>query len=211
MIAFTRALSLLLSITSTLFLKQAVALEQDIKAPIPGYGVEVLKWDFPDILGSQAESLNGTIQAVMAQLDLIKPSWRKDLNITAPSIPIEENQVSNKASNDLFRVVCLFGQFGWIAANQYAILDGIHYLEQLHGRPSLGPGPRTCARVSCSWDSAIWWCNDSVRTLTISGYVFIAQGATAIYKACLGWGVGGQAFSQDALYNVIVRQDHDNC
>ena len=50
-------------------------------------------------------------------------------------------------------------------ANLRAIDMGIDYLNSLSGVPGNGvPGedaaPKNCGRVSCSWGSAIWWCND---------------------------------------------------
>lgn len=48
-----------------------------------------------------------------------------------------------------------------------AINNGISYLFKVVGSPSEGPGPGACARVSCSYKSAIWWCND-VRKLLLS-------------------------------------------
>lgn len=40
------------------------------------------------------------------------------------------------------------------------IKEGIRYLRGVNGKPSNGPGPGNCGRVSCSYNSAIWWCND---------------------------------------------------
>lgn len=54
--------------------------------------------------------------------------------------------------------------FNWPVANGNRIQDGINYLMGVGGQPSNGPGPGACGRVSCSYDAAIWWCND-VSTL----------------------------------------------
>lgn len=43
--------------------------------------------------------------------------------------------------------------------------DGIAYLKSVTGTPVNGPGPGTCNRVSCSYNSAIYWCNDVSRLL----------------------------------------------
>jgi hypothetical protein len=42
------------------------------------------------------------------------------------------------------------------------IMDGISYLQKLHDDVlcSNGAGPRNCGRISCSWNSAISWCNE---------------------------------------------------
>ncbi|KAK4172842.1 hypothetical protein QBC36DRAFT_293965 [Triangularia setosa] len=36
---------------------------------------------------------------------------------------------------------------------------GIMYLARLSGTAKNGPGLQNCGRVSCSWNSAIIWCN----------------------------------------------------
>jgi hypothetical protein len=52
---------------------------------------------------------------------------------------------------------CGYGDEG---ADVGAIRNGIRYLRGLNGNPTNGAGPGNCGRVSCSYDSAIWWCND---------------------------------------------------
>lgn len=48
----------------------------------------------------------------------------------------------------------------WIFTYLEPIVEGISYLRGVPGSPSNGPGPGNCGRVSCSYESAIWWCND---------------------------------------------------
>jgi hypothetical protein len=42
----------------------------------------------------------------------------------------------------------------------------VRYLRRVQGRPRNGPRPGNCGRVSCSYKSAIWWCNDVSNYLT---------------------------------------------
>lgn len=49
---------------------------------------------------------------------------------------------------------------GWADAGYDDITTGITYLNHVPGKPTAGPGHGQCARVSCSDNSAIWWCND---------------------------------------------------
>lgn len=48
----------------------------------------------------------------------------------------------------------------WQHADGIAIRDGIKHLRSVPGKPVASPGPAACGRVSCSYKSAIWWCND---------------------------------------------------
>ncbi|KAL2813072.1 hypothetical protein BDW59DRAFT_167617 [Aspergillus cavernicola] len=91
-------------------------------------------------------------------------------------------------------------------------MEGIMYLEDVDGRPTEGPGPGECSRVSCSWDSAIWWCNDTRETKSLRSFNDIAIGVQAIWSECSfrepGYNmvVSGQAFHK-TNWNVIVRKD----
>lgn len=52
-------------------------------------------------------------------------------------------------------------------AGVLAIKEGIDYLQGIDGYCGLDDGPYKCARVSCSWDSAIWLCNDNDTPLRV--------------------------------------------
>ncbi|KAF4589827.1 hypothetical protein GQ602_003716 [Ophiocordyceps camponoti-floridani] len=64
------------------------------------------------------------------------------------------------------------------------IREGINYLSSLGGPPFLPQGPGSCSRVSCSWNSAIWLCNDNPSTLLISNWPDVARSAQRIVDAC---------------------------
>ncbi|KAH6664639.1 hypothetical protein B0J14DRAFT_661226 [Halenospora varia] len=51
--------------------------------------------------------------------------------------------------------------WGWYPAQTYYIDDGINYLSHFHGRCDIGPGPGNCGRISCSYSSGIYLCNDN--------------------------------------------------
>ena len=46
----------------------------------------------------------------------------------------------------------------WIRAQRFAIEDGITYLNGLNALCNIGG--KSCVRISCSYLSAIWLCND---------------------------------------------------
>lgn len=59
-------------------------------------------------------------------------------------------------------------------AKAIAIWEGINHLNHVCGTPVSKPGPGICGRVSCSYNSAIWWCNDVGSCLSLFLIVFIA-------------------------------------
>ncbi|KAL5338579.1 hypothetical protein BJX70DRAFT_194890 [Aspergillus crustosus] len=62
---------------------------------------------------------------------------------------------------------------------------GADHLRKIRGRPHLRAGPSVCAKVSCSWDTAIWWCNDNRHPFTLPSYRNIGDGATVIRNKCM--------------------------
>ncbi|KAG8424721.1 hypothetical protein J3458_001492 [Metarhizium acridum] len=66
------------------------------------------------------------------------------------------------------QVICGTGALGWHPCKVRRIEEGIEYLRGLAGVPRNGPGPETCGRVSCSYQAAIWWCNN-VSFLAVLG------------------------------------------
>ncbi|KAL4793143.1 hypothetical protein BDV19DRAFT_391367 [Aspergillus venezuelensis] len=76
-------------------------------------------------------------------------------------------------------VNCNIGRAGGDAKR---LREGISYLRvNTHRTRTLGPGE--CERPSCSWNSGIFWCNDSKKPRTIA-MRHIADGAQVLYDEC---------------------------
>ncbi|KAK3350454.1 hypothetical protein B0H65DRAFT_439497 [Neurospora tetraspora] len=90
------------------------------------------------------------------------------------------------------------------------IPEGIDYLRKTpNGKPALGPGAGNCDRVSCSWNSAIFWCNEGSETKELDSYGTIADAAQIIQEECkLGEGdyILGQVFMKNQ-WSVVVQKD----
>ncbi|EGZ73731.1 hypothetical protein NEUTE2DRAFT_128082 [Neurospora tetrasperma FGSC 2509] len=52
----------------------------------------------------------------------------------------------------------------WAWGKAFEAKVNIWYLEGLPGKPKNGKGPRTCGRVACRGDTAIYWCNNDVES-----------------------------------------------
>ncbi|KAK3315865.1 hypothetical protein B0H66DRAFT_592148 [Apodospora peruviana] len=185
-----------------------------LKAPIPGYAVEEITWEVQAFADGAKVSLTGTVEQVYDKLIKINPDFSfNDINVTdtATKLGAAENRVS--CGNN--------GHPDWVGANELAILWGITYLQNLAGQPSNGPGPGACGRVSCSWKSAIWWCNDNDHTYTLGSWSDIAQCANEIRDTCWPGPYGDSEGTDDTHlvginfqeggWNCIVRRDEDNC
>ncbi|KAI0489664.1 hypothetical protein F4859DRAFT_509250 [Xylaria cf. heliscus] len=93
-------------------------------------------------------------------------------------------------------------------ASVFHIREGIAYLHNIHGNCTNGPGPGNCGRVSCSYGSGIWFCNDNPYPMSVPCSMF-GDLAWDIVEKCYAFGnfptdsVYGQAFDP-ANWNVIV-------
>ena len=72
----------------------------------------------------------------------------------------------------------------WGVASTDRIIDGIAYLRSVTTQPSWGPGPGNCGRVSCSWNSAIWACNEHTTEFTLPNFGLVADCAQLIVNFC---------------------------
>ena len=126
-------------------------------ARIPGRNVVELSWEVPISPGGPVVTLNGTVQEVYAQLLKINPNYGSQLGPTTDSSSAYEgNSELNSPEYEIKTIVC----GAYYPALVARIEEGIKHLRSVPGSPGNGPGPKDCGRVSCSWNAAIYWCND---------------------------------------------------
>ncbi len=116
-----------------------------VPGPISGYGIEEMQWDV-EVSPGQMGVFNGTIQEVYRQVLARNPEYQ--LSTAAQ----RRSEIKPRGRS------MLCGNFR-VARRKY-IEAGIRYLRGLSGQPRNGPGPGNCRRISCSFNSAIYWCND---------------------------------------------------
>ncbi|KAL3456003.1 hypothetical protein BJX64DRAFT_271465 [Aspergillus heterothallicus] len=189
-------------------------------SPITGYSLWQPEWEIETSPGKTIKA-RGTIQQVRDEALKVNSNWEAEY--IEPARVKREAQSSPPASSEILakrtdfqtdgRVDC-GGQ--WEQTSRDDIMRGIFYLRDVPGRPTNGPGPGACGRVSCSYGAAIWWCNDENEAKTLESYGSIADGAMAIVDKCSYYQPGtyikvsGQAF-HNTNWNVIVRADDDSC
>ncbi|KAI0391577.1 hypothetical protein F5Y17DRAFT_439955 [Xylariaceae sp. FL0594] len=96
-------------------------------------------------------------------------------------------------------------------ASVFHIQQGISYLRHIQGDCTIGPGPGNCSRVSCSYDSGIWFCNDNPGEISVPCSAFGDKAEDIIIKCYSNAhnphdDVYGQNFDK-AGWNVIVQGD----
>ncbi|KAK0657741.1 hypothetical protein B0T16DRAFT_316009 [Cercophora newfieldiana] len=172
-----------------------------------GYDLVPMAFELEVSLG-RVEVFNGTVQEAIAQAQALNP----DFQLPELSLP-EQEPLNAPERRELQRRVQVKFCYNWDGAERAAIYQGIYYLRSLSGTPTLGPGPGKCARVSCSYNSAIIWCNDNTvsKTITWDG---MANSAKRITEIC-GWGLNpynnryytsGQNF-EDSNWNTLIKKE----
>ncbi|KAJ4417531.1 hypothetical protein N0V82_006090 [Gnomoniopsis sp. IMI 355080] len=142
-----------------------------------------------------------------------EPSLTTTTTTVATADPTNDPTVTWPAAHKPYetgRVVC--GHFP--RADWFKVRDGYNYLDGVPGQPGLPPGPAVCARVSCSFNVGIWWCNDNPITYFVGDFGMIADMARQIAQdtwqgGCtyrLGaWWTMGQNFHENG-WNVIAAK-----
>ncbi|KAK4228060.1 hypothetical protein QBC38DRAFT_525034 [Podospora fimiseda] len=163
-----------------------------------GYTVTELSWELETTPGGPKVALNGTVEQVHAQLLEINPNY--DVEFAAVEAGAED--VTAVDSRELQKR-------DWTER----IIDGIAYLRSLGSRSATnGPGPNNCARVSCSWSSAIWYCNNNSFSKTM-GFNHIANAAQVLVNECSYKNTNavprtwGERWHDDQWFAIVNQQD----
>ncbi|KAJ0423208.1 hypothetical protein BJY00DRAFT_321902 [Aspergillus carlsbadensis] len=198
---------------------QGLVLASPTPSPEDGYELFTPSWDVQVTPGGELVTLNGTIEEVHAELLRLNPNWDEDFpeaeeaedadELTERDFDFDSDLTLEKRTDFTGSKYNCFGSWG--LAKSIAINQGITYLRKVNGNPRAAAGPGRCARVSCSYNSGIHWCNDSRSPKTLNSFGSIADGAKYIVAKCKrGSGVSaytaGQVFHK-TNWNVIVRED----
>ncbi|KAL4809293.1 hypothetical protein BDV18DRAFT_78264 [Aspergillus unguis] len=178
--------------------------------PLEGRTIITPKWEVEVTPGGEKAIVEGTVQQVRSEMLKRNPNWDTDFAVVKrePEAQPKVSDLTKRTDFSNSKTIC-GGR--WEYTDLSAINDGIDYLRGVGGRPLAGPGPGFCARVSCSYDAAIYWCNDAPEDKRLESFGSIADGTQKIVDECAtvsfgGPMVAGQVF-HSTDWNVIVRRD----
>ncbi|KAM5343431.1 hypothetical protein ACJ41O_011968 [Fusarium nematophilum] len=134
------------------------ALSQESADPdfLEDYDTFIPEWEVEVSPGGPTVALNGTIEEVHAEL--LKLNLSCDEDYLEPETDEEASELEKRTDCSGSKLMCFVNGYTW--ADSVAIKDGIIYLRKLKGRPINGAGLNASGRVSCSYNYAIYWCND---------------------------------------------------
>jgi hypothetical protein len=113
-----------------------------------------MQWSYDAPDGTEV-ILNGTVEDANSEFEALYPGALESGKTQPELVPrqFEEDITINCFTAD-------GSPQGWERADLGRIEEGWNHLNGVKGKPVNGPGPGTCGRVSCSYNSAIYWCND---------------------------------------------------
>jgi len=168
-----------------------------------------------NITGNHHDITNSLLRANPYWLNSNTTEYSHFTNITTSGHPNSEavkhpvglSKRSNRVSQACNQRIFMGAEdLSW--ATPSAIGAGVDYLRTIGGgHATCSVGANTCARVSCSWDSAILFCNNNNFGLSLPCSL-IAQNANFVLDNCMDLpdlAVEGQAFYINPSYNVLVK------
>ncbi|BDD54460.1 hypothetical protein MPDQ_005008 [Monascus purpureus] len=169
-----------------------------------GYTIDPLTIIGPVGPDGENITLTGTVQEIHSQLLEINSSY--NVSVDVDSFTLDVATKHEKRCPD--KILC--GLTNYTPANPRPILEGAVYLEGFKGvLCHVEAGPKRCVRFSCSYNSAIWLCNDAPKELNIwcpdIGYDYVRP----ILGKCATTSINrfnGQRFNTDN-FNVLVIGD----
>ncbi|KXH49274.1 hypothetical protein CNYM01_06990 [Colletotrichum nymphaeae SA-01] len=215
---------------------KGATVDKDVNGPmgVEGFDLTAIEWEVQAHPGGENLTLTGTVEEVLKELRTINPNYDQDFGVTSltstEAIDVAIESAVTQA-DDTFKdapVNCA----GYDDADRKRLAQGARYLLDVKGKPTRGPGPGSCGRVSCSYNSAIYWCNmvsgcflpmlcdindktDNVGTIqdskakTLNSFKEISDGAYYVIEKCyrgVGTLVSGRAFHKDN-WTVVARWD----
>jgi len=149
------------------------------RAPIQGYEIIEPVWTLtpdPELAPNVTIKVNGTIQQAIAAARAINPRFAAEENQNNNLTTVDRHGHEKRLGlpRECPRSIphtTLIGRNSlpdFEDARESAIQEGAKSIRKLPGQPWLGAGPdkspKSCSRISCVDNSAIWYCN-TVRTI----------------------------------------------
>ncbi|PWI69230.1 hypothetical protein PCL_00877 [Purpureocillium lilacinum] len=128
------------------------------------YAIVPMTWDVKVRPDEESIQLEGTAQEVYRRLVELNPNYDVDFANATSADDAGEGELQRRTDFRNSNIICSdrsppYAPFGRMDARSY--YEANNYLGRLKGSPTLDAGPRVCGRVSCSYDGAVYVCNDA--------------------------------------------------
>ncbi|KAI0099224.1 hypothetical protein GGR51DRAFT_565041 [Nemania sp. FL0031] len=177
--------------------------ELNLQVGLPdNYSVSDIQWrGFEDF--GEDQVFTGTIENVIYQMRQIKGADYTPSFVSKAESQITKSQPDHHVAKH--NIEC-----GGSDADPRRIDQGVDYLNHLPDSSICGNAPKTCGRISCSWNSAIWLCNDSTSGNNPHKCNMFGQYAAEIVKECAIYDsnprVSGRNYDDQLILSVVVKK-----
>ncbi|KAK7739790.1 hypothetical protein SLS62_011232 [Diatrype stigma] len=159
--------------------------------------------------------LNGTVQNIYHQLEVLgfplQPLNETELDAKMNAIEIKGGSAT-PPTKDISRQ-CGVGGVDTVSA--YDLSAGAAYLGSLGDDMKCSNMGKSCGRISCSYDSAIWWCNDNTNVIEYQCNLFAYYAWEVYYHCSRGDGndrqCRGQITENGLHFRTLVGRSPDHC
>ncbi|KHN95726.1 uncharacterized protein MAM_06338 [Metarhizium album ARSEF 1941] len=178
--------SRILATLCLLVLLAPAAAARALDSPPPAFRVKDKERETGIKPGGPTAHVKGTTEEAVSQLRTIIPAFGHGRNLTGVATggdaPGDDIKVGPDPRPDDLALHC-FGP-SWPTSN-WAVHINYEYVKQLRGRPKSPLGPAECRRVSCLWDTAVFWCNETTELKRIYSYNSITAALLRIMRGCI--------------------------
>ncbi|KAI1119095.1 hypothetical protein F5Y14DRAFT_446306 [Nemania sp. NC0429] len=175
----------------------------DLRTEVPGnYSVGDIEWrGFEDFAEDQV--FTGTIENVIQQMKQLKGAHYTPSFVTkAENQMLEDKHQYHTAGQKV--------QCGGDPADPSRIGQGIDYLSHLPDSSLCTNPASTCGRISCSWKSGIWWCNEKTMHSDVYKCSMFASYAARVVDECTIYDtnprVSGKNSDDELNLSVVVAR-----
>ncbi|TLD20420.1 hypothetical protein PspLS_08410 [Pyricularia sp. CBS 133598] len=150
--------------------------------PPPGFTLVDTQW-MVEIRPGDKVQLNGTVEAVYAQMLQLNPDFEKDMAEKTAARRAKEHQHQHQTTNTTLSKRDHNECNGdYRPALAESISRGIEYLGKVDGEPIIDGG--TCGRVSCGDGGGIGWCSYRDDRYTVNSFGWIGNAAEIVVQDC---------------------------
>ncbi|KAI1129171.1 hypothetical protein F5Y10DRAFT_158683 [Nemania abortiva] len=167
------------------------------------YSVSDIEWrGFEDF--NEDQVFTGTIENVINQMRQIKGAHYTPSFVSKAESQVFKTKPDYHAANH--DILC-----GGSEADPRRIDQGVDYLNHLPDSALCSNPPKTCGRISCSWNSAILWCNDKTDPGDAHKCNMFGQYAAEIVDKCAIYDtnprVCGRNSDDQLVLSVLVKKE----
>ncbi|KAI6791476.1 hypothetical protein KC360_g8361 [Hortaea werneckii] len=169
-----------------------------------GYEIVPAKWTGEIVPGEGPVTLEGCVESLREQILEINPDYFKNQDSTSAGSALAARTIGSCGGRAISKDVRCGVPYGTVHGKD--ISSGLVYLSNIGGCMTLGG--KQCSRVSCSYNSGIFACNDNSDTVQ-APFSLVSDIGGDMFGQCANFDDGAdftaQAFTDEG-WNVLMKR-----